>query len=933
MRNLLNPRWLIFLNTIPAGFLLVTYIGFYTLVQSQLSAANVQYWYGFMGSLLTMGLIHLTYAVIQLRKRQVLDLWYGAAVVITYPVFIYIYWQIANEIFPSGIPSWMIPEDLPFYLSMAFMPTIVHGIYVLVISFTQKTTKTKAWHNLLYAGSVPVGWYLFFQIILPLWNGPESGFTEHLMIILMVLSTVLFLFFVMRMALIFTRNNRTKGKSFSQTWIVIFGIIFPVLGLLVNNGELPFSSDRIGNNVFGDFTSPWYLIIVIINGLALFFSEIRNPRLRLALFVAKSTSLTYVLYFFLIFLPYLPLSVLLIIIFGLGLLLLSPLILLIIQGRSLLDDFDYLRSYYPIKELRILFVTGILLLPAIITFTYWQDRQVLHKAMTYAFEDDRQSSIEAICLNSLKRTLSNLKTHKSGATLFGSNKPILTPYYTWLVLDNMTLSEYKIALLEEVFFGTTQSSFDGRGTPFSRRNQRLKVETSKVVSQYQEEGYWLSTVELQITNQSKQGLSEYVGSFELPEGTWIKDYYLDIEGRREHGILAEKKAATWLYQQIVRGQRDPGILYYLQGRKVAFRIFPFTPSQTRVTGIELIHKEAIDFHLGDLSIKLGEERLPLPSEGVLSTHHGHYLSKTVKSELPVANRTPYFHFLVDCSVGNEKRLADYLEQAQNIIKNNGFALNTTKISYINSSVTTADFSNSTTYKPKFEGGFFLEKAMKQALTGHFSDDGSSFPLFVVLSNDLASAVFTNNLADYAFCSPETDKFFSMGPNGKLNRHSFINNPLGSLEGDFSLKAQFSPSLKWADQQGQTYFITDNGHATIVPDKSISRESGLLLTENWLSALDMQAQWQRYRLGTDDPQRHWLQLIKSSFQSQIMNPTTSFMALENESQKELLRRKQEQVLSGKSSFDLGDDVQRMSEPDWWILLIALGLILWFKKFRS
>ncbi|GAB5524764.1 MAG: hypothetical protein Roseis2KO_26360 [Roseivirga sp.] len=932
MRNLLNPKWLIFLNTIPTVFLLVTYIGFYTLVQSQLSEANIEYWYGFMGSLLTLGLLHLAYSVFQLRKKQVLNLWYGVAVVIIYPVFIYIYWEIANEIFPSSIPFWMVPDNLPFYLSMAFMPTIVHGIYILVTSFTQKTTKSKAWHNLLYAGGVPVAWYLYFQMILPLWDGPESGFAEHLLIILLVLSTVLFLFFVMRMALIVTRDKRTKGKSFSQTWIIIFGIVFPVMGLLVNNGELQFSSARIGNNVFGDFTSPWYLIIVIINGLALFFSEIRNPRLRLALFVAKSIGLTYVLYFFLIFLPYLPLSVVLIIVFGLGLLLLSPLTLMIIQGRSLFDDLAYLKSYYPINQLRILFIAGILILPTVITLTYWQDRQVLHKAMTYAFEDDTQSSIEVISINSLRRTLSNLKTHKSGSTLFGSNKPILTPYYTWLVLDNMTLSEHKISLLEEVFFGTTGESFKGRGTPLRRRNQRLKVETSKVVSQYQADGYWLSTVELQITNESKQGLSEYVGSFELPEGTWINDYYLDIEGRREHGILAEKKAATWLYQQIVRGQRDPGILYYLSGRKVAFRVFPFSPGQTRVTGIELIHKEAIDFRLGELSLKLGEEKSSYSPDSALSTPHGHYLSPAAKSELPLANRTPYFHFLVDCSLGNKRTLANYLDQAGHILKNNGFNPNTAKISYVNSSVKTIDFSASSSFMPEFEGGFFLEKAMKQALASHFYDDDDSFPLFVALSNDLASAVFTNSLADYAFCSPETDKFFSMGPNGKLNRHALSNNPLDTLEGDFSLKAQFSPSLKWVDQQGQDYFVPDNGQATVMPDKSASRESDLPMEEPWLAALDMQGQWQRYRLGTDEPQKYWLQLIRSSFQSQVMNPTTSFMALENESQKEFLRRKQEQVLSGKSSFDLGEDVQRMSEPDWWLLLLVAGFIVWFKKFR-
>lgn len=931
MRNLLNPKWSFIVNTIPVGFLIAAYIGFYTLVGSQLTEQNTHYWIGFMVSLLTLGLLHLAHSISRLRKNKPLNLWYGITVVIIYPVFIYAYWQIAYEIFPSGIPSWMIPDNLPFYLSIGLMPSIVHGIYVLVVALTAKASQSKAWHNLLYAASVPVAWYVYFQMILPAWRGPESGFATHILTIFLVLSTVLFLFFVMRMVFIMIHDKRARGKAFSQTWTIFFGILFPVIGLLLNNGQSQFGLSQIGTNIFGNFTSPWYFVIAILNGLALFFSEIQRPRLRLSLFIAKSISFTYVLYFFLIFLPYLPLSVLFIIVFGAGLLMLSPLILMIIQGKSLFNDFEYLRPYYPGKQLTVLFLAGALLLPAIITFTYWQDRQVLHEAMTYTFEEDTRSQVDDVSINGLRRTLINLKAHKSASAPFSSHKPILTPFYTWLVLDNMTLSKNKIELLEEVFFGTGES-FGGRNRPFASRNQNVSISASTVKSVYQPQGgYWLSTLEFQIKNESNRRFSEYVSSFELPPGTWIKDYYLDIEGRREHGILAERKAATWLYQQIVRGQRDPGILYYLKGRKVAFRVFPFNAGQTRVTGIELIHKDPIDFHMGELSLKLGKENLTDSSELVSSTQYGHYLSRSMKSKLPMADRKPYFHFLVDCSVGNKNRLESYLEQAGHLIKNQGLDPTISKISYVNSSINTIPYSNFDSYEPAFKGGFFLEKAIKQALANHFREAGDSFPLFVVLSNDLESAVFTQNLADYAFCSPETDMFFSMGPNGQLKRHSFINAPLEALEGGFSLDTQFKSSRKWTDSKGKIYYLADNALATVLPDRS-APDNDVHLEADWLAALDMQAQWQTYRLGTDDPQKHWLRLIKSSFQSQIMNPTTSFLALENESQKELLRRKQEQVLSGKQSFDLGDDVQRMSEPGWWILLLVMILVIWLKKFK-
>lgn len=62
----------------------------------------------------------------------------------------------------------------------------------------------------------------------------------------------------------------------------------------------------------------------------------------------------------------------------------------------------------------------------------------------------------------------------------------------------------------------------------------------------------------------------------------------------------------------------------------------------------------------------------------------------------------------------------------------------------------------------------------------------------------------------------------------------------------------------------------------------------------------------------------------------MTPVTSYIVVENEAQKAMLKKKQQDVLSGKRALDLDEDSQRMSEPALFIILILFGLIVWLRK---
>ena len=65
----------------------------------------------------------------------------------------------------------------------------------------------------------------------------------------------------------------------------------------------------------------------------------------------------------------------------------------------------------------------------------------------------------------------------------------------------------------------------------------------------------------------------------------------------------------------------------------------------------------------------------------------------------------------------------------------------------------------------------------------------------------------------------------------------------------------------------------------------------------------------------------------------MTPVTSYLVVENEAQKAILKKKQEQVLSSNKSLDLGEDTQRMSEPSFILLTVLLGLVLWCRQKRQ
>ena len=462
MRNLLNPKWLLLATVGPLLLLAALCYGEFSVIHSLLPPASVGLWQNFGLALGGLGLASLGYLGWAWAHDEEVDTWYAVAALVGYGLFVGIYTALSDEVLPRTIPRWMVPTDMLIYVWTFVMPALAHALLVLVVRFTPVDRPHSAIANLGLAIAVPVGAWMSLWILVVLWEVVSSwvkydtGGSYVLLAGMLAVGPLLFLFYLVRAVYIVTLNQEQEWGNYGFGWKVMLSIVLPMLGLAVNSG-LFFgrSSTDTEAGIFGNFSSPWFYGLAVLNGVLLCLPADRlGPRGRLALLGARSALFGYTGYFFLVFLPFLPLSMVAVIAIGAGFLMLAPLLLLVLHGGALHDDLGALAPYYSPLVRRAVLVGGLAVLPLSLTGSYWHQRQVLHEALEYTYSPDygKHYDLDAAALT---RVLAVVRQHKDNNwdLFMGSQQPYLSAYYNWLVLDNLTLPESKIADLQKIFLG------------------------------------------------------------------------------------------------------------------------------------------------------------------------------------------------------------------------------------------------------------------------------------------------------------------------------------------------------------------------------------------------------------------------------------------------------------------------------------------------
>ncbi|MCL2132277.1 MAG: MSEP-CTERM sorting domain-containing protein [Lentimicrobiaceae bacterium] len=949
MRNLLNPKWLFIINTLPIAVLFVLFYGQFNIIKTLLDEDTVFLWKTFGLKLGVLGLLNLAYAGYSTFKKQNVSVFYGVLALLSYIAFMYLYTWRLGDIFPFSVPQWMLSGQIYLYVFTFLMPTIAYSLFVLTAHFTPEIKEHKAWVSFLIAVSIPVAGYLLSFLEDFFWYRFNGAFYRHALMILILIASIVFLFFLVRSIFILATKKAAVWKEYQLAWKIPIAVVLPLLGLLVNNGFLFNKFVDYKLEFFGDFSNYWFYILAVLNGILICLPNLDNKIYRLFLFIGRSITFAYTFYFFLVFLPFLPLSVVAVIAAGTGFLMLTPLVLFVIHINEISKDFNYLRTWFSKKLTIGIAVLGFLVIPACITVTYLKDKHTLNQTLTYLYSPDYSKEYN-INKKSLQKILHLVKQHKDRGFFMSDNQiPYLSSYFNWLVFNNLTLSDAKINYIEKVFFG--KHSWRLRIDNIENENVEIsKISTSCTYDTSQ--NAWKSWVDLEITNKNeKTRFAEYAATIDLPEGCWISDYYLYVNNVKEPGILAEKKAAMWIFSQIRTENRDPGILYYLTGNKVAFRIFPFAKNEVRKTGIEFLHKEPVTLRIDNHRIELGN-----PEETIyetVETEHVMYISAKEKQTLKEVKRKPYFHFLVDVSEGKEKYSADFVRRMEEVLRNNPSLSENAQISFVNSYVNTHLVENNLmwcydVYSQNYDGGFYLERAVKMALFNAYKN--KQYPVIVVVTDSIQKAVLSGDFSDFQFAFPESHLFFNLDSNGNLHAHSLINEPLVEISQviivptyeDFMenmTSAMFHHTfdqsvLEYKLPDNSTAYLPNNSEPSIVLKNDIFEiPESEIREKDWQSALAMQGKWRSQILHPETSDDAWHNILKSSFISRIMTPATSYLVVENEAQKAMLKKKQEQALSSGKSLDLGETPQTMNEPSIWILATLFGLALIYRQIRG
>lgn len=940
MRATLHPLGILLAHLLPVLILAVLYFDALSVIHPLLKEQNLDAWrlLGlWMGS---AALISTAYAALLLWRRGAVHAVYAVLVFAAYVPLLWFIGENMKDLFPWEIPRWMLPAEPELYAFRLLSIPLVHALFVLVARSLPDGDRGKPLRDLLIAAGIPLAVYFFVQVVEP-FRG-SSDFEEHAWVVVLVCLTVGFLFLIFRSitALVLRVG---AGSVLAHVARVFIALVFPLLGLALNNGVFH-DFGREGTGAFGDLSHPAFYLIAVANAAVVIWPSSGTPTVRLIQFLIRAAGFTYVLYFFVLFVPLLPLSIIAIVAFGFGFLLLAPVLLFALQAQMLWHDARFLAAHRSRRSILVLLVAAMSLIPTAILIRYLSHRDTLHAALRYVFESDPNEPMKPLDADKLALVLRQVDANKSrnrwsGGDELPGNTPFLTPLYNRIVLDHLTLSDKKSDLLHSILLDSVPRREQGwqRTMPSSSQTVLDSAWTESCYDTAHQD--WRSWIHLDIQN-TGASQQEFVTEITLPDGAWVSDHYLMIEGDTARGILAEEKAALWVYNSVVSYRRDPSIVRYIGHNTLQLRVFPVEAAGSRRTGIEVLHREPFSLRIDERSVQLGDPARALPAAVMESGEFGAvFVPISLKSTLPLVKRVPHAHFIVDGTEGQRSARPDIIARIRRFVAEHAIdpARATLHITdAYGKSLPYGEDAFNAFAQHAGHGGFFTDRTVRKVIAAELMQPGPDAPLFIFVPSwpqhdERALGIRLDDLDELAACLPEGDAFLLLGDSGDATRRRF-SEPQRQVNNE-PIVVEHPAVRAWPNGSDPKGYLPDTPTGSVLVDYAHLGSHGPPRERWWPHALALEGRQRAHLMRSITTPATWQSLVRGSFAAQVLLPQTAWMCLEDDAQRNALLKKQEDVLNSHASLDTMDEelVTSMSEPSiWWMLPVLIFVLLWRRR---
>jgi hypothetical protein len=659
-----SPILLLFITVIPLSLLLILNCSGFYFLSGEIKSDQIYKVIVLFVLLILLIVLPSAAAIFLWIKKRGVPWFLFWLILILAIVYLVTFLFFTDTLFPSTLDWWIVSPFRIVYFQFVFMlPLVFYSLVNLALFSISFSVKKDIIASIGITIAIPIVWYLLFQIA-ALFDKILNDVSYLLVMFFMVLTTLLLFLLLIRITLRILNAFGKEDGGFRFAFVFCISLVLPIGGLLLNT-KIQFPVD---------LQIPAVYLFTVLNAVAVSLPKTSIDFINSILQKIRIALYPFSIYFFILFLPFLPLSIPAMIFFGGGFLILTPTLLFLIHTKLIYDDFQF----QIISIRKIISSLGLfLIIPGVLIITTVFDKIQLNNALDYVYESDYVNH-KTFKGNRffLKQALKGMQNMKEGKFL-----PFITGFYNYVVFENLVLPDNKSDYLHKVFFGnslekssrneiqffqlfssnTTNPLINRPPAPFSESSKVILEEIQMLGSQ-KSNGIVSTRIKLKIKSNSTRQMDEFRTVIKIPQHVVISGFSLDINGDMVPGQLFEKKTALWVYQMITEGMRDPALLYYHTKEELRLRVFPFRKDETRFVEIEFTFplNAQTEIQIGERIYTLNNSDNSTLYAGKIddSEFHAVVIPAEIKTNMKKIKRQPIPYIILDWSIDGVTSIYD-----------------------------------------------------------------------------------------------------------------------------------------------------------------------------------------------------------------------------------------------------------------------------------